>query len=105
MWSLGCIFGEMLVAKPLFPGSSTVNQVEKILSMLPCPTPDDIASITSGFGSNLLRNAPTIPKKMLPEVLKDAPTEAFDLISKLLLLNPNKRLTASECLAHTYVAK
>lgn len=42
MWSLGCIFGEMLVTKPLFPGSSTVNQVEKILSMLPSPTAEGL---------------------------------------------------------------
>ena len=34
MWSLGCILGEMLIGKPLFPGSSTVDQIEKIFSKL-----------------------------------------------------------------------
>lgn len=38
MWSLGCIFGEMLLGKPLFPGSSTINQVERIMATLPPPT-------------------------------------------------------------------
>lgn len=38
MWSLGCILGEMLLGKPLFPGSSTVNQMERILAVLPEPT-------------------------------------------------------------------
>ncbi|KAJ2940802.1 hypothetical protein O0L34_g10051 [Tuta absoluta] len=38
MWSLGCILGEMLVGKPLFPGTSTVNQVECIMQALPRPS-------------------------------------------------------------------
>lgn len=38
MWSLGCIFGEMLLGKPLFPGTSTINQIERIISVLPTPT-------------------------------------------------------------------
>lgn len=38
MWSLGCILGEMLLGKPLFPGSSTVNQIERIMAVLPKPT-------------------------------------------------------------------
>lgn len=38
MWSLGCILGEMLAGKPLFPGSSTINQIEKIMTYIaePC---------------------------------------------------------------------
>lgn len=38
MWSLGCILGEMLAGKPIFPGTSTVNQVEKIMSTIPMPS-------------------------------------------------------------------
>lgn len=38
MWSLGCILGEMLGGKPLFPGSSTLNQIEKIMSTIPLPS-------------------------------------------------------------------
>ena len=38
MWSCGCILGEMLLGKPLFPGSSTLNQIEKIMASIPPPT-------------------------------------------------------------------
>lgn len=40
MWSLGCILGEMLLGKPLFPGSSTLNQLEHVLSVVDTPTPE-----------------------------------------------------------------
>lgn len=42
MWSLGCILGEMLLEKPLFPGSSTINQVERIMTTLPPPSPEGL---------------------------------------------------------------
>ena len=38
MWSLGCIFGEMLSGKPVFPGTSTLNQLEKICEITGKPT-------------------------------------------------------------------
>lgn len=40
MWSLGCILGEMLLGKALFPGTSTINQIEKIMSAIPHPSSD-----------------------------------------------------------------
>jgi mitogen-activated protein kinase 15 len=42
MWSLGCILGEMLLGKPLFPGSSTLNQIERILSSVDIPTKEGL---------------------------------------------------------------
>ena len=38
MWSLGCILAEMCLGKPLFPGSSTLNQIEKIMGSIPPPS-------------------------------------------------------------------
>ncbi|KAL3318361.1 Mitogen-activated protein kinase 15 [Cichlidogyrus casuarinus] len=38
IWSIGCIFGEMFLGKPLFPGSSTINQIEKIIASVPRPS-------------------------------------------------------------------
>ena len=40
IWSLGCILGEMLLGKPLFPGSSTFNQIERIMMSVDLPTPE-----------------------------------------------------------------
>ena len=38
MWSLGCILGEILLGQPLFPGTSTLNQLEKIMASIPAPS-------------------------------------------------------------------
>jgi len=35
MWSIGCILAELLIGKPLFPGSSTIHQIELIVSTVP----------------------------------------------------------------------
>lgn len=38
MWSVGCILGELLLGKSIFPGNSTLNQIEKILELIGKPT-------------------------------------------------------------------
>ncbi|KAK4467257.1 hypothetical protein MN116_009031, partial [Schistosoma mekongi] len=38
MWSLGCILGKMLLSKALFPGTSTINQIEIIISVMERPS-------------------------------------------------------------------
>jgi len=57
MWSVGCILGELLLGKPLFPGSSTLNQIERIMSVIPRPTKADIDSIHSEYGHSILERA------------------------------------------------
>ncbi|KAL0811711.1 hypothetical protein ABMA28_009155 [Loxostege sticticalis] len=108
MWSLGCILGEMLTGKPLFPGTSTVNQVERIMSALPKPSADDISAVCSGYGSALIREqaaAGASAGAALTALLSCAPRDAADLVQRLLVFNPAKRLSAERALDHEYVAK
>ncbi|KAF5395216.1 hypothetical protein PHET_05468, partial [Paragonimus heterotremus] len=57
MWSLGCILGEMLVGSPLFPGTSTLDQIERIMAGLPKPSREDLASVKSPYSSTILEKA------------------------------------------------
>ncbi|KAL1488069.1 hypothetical protein ABEB36_015437 [Hypothenemus hampei] len=108
MWSLGCILAEMSIGKPIFPGTSTVNQVEKIMATIPMPSIDDINQVCiSGIGSSMIKNASSTSSKITLQTLfgSSVPDDATNLTSQLLVFNPHKRLTADEALCHEYVAK
>nr|XP_033492260.1 mitogen-activated protein kinase 15 isoform X1 [Epinephelus lanceolatus] len=106
MWSLGCILGEMLLGKALFPGTSTINQIEKIMSAIPHPSPEDILAIKSEYGSSVIQRMLLKPQVPLEDLLQTSvPPDALDLLKGLLVFNPDKRLTAEQALQHPYVAR
>uniref|UniRef100_A0A4W6DT42 Mitogen-activated protein kinase 15 n=1 Tax=Lates calcarifer TaxID=8187 RepID=A0A4W6DT42_LATCA len=106
MWSLGCILGEMLLGKALFPGTSTINQIEKIMSAIPHPSPEDILAIKSEYGSSVIQRMLLKPQVPLEDLLQPSvPSDALDLLRGLLVFNPDKRLTAEQALQHPYVAR
>ncbi len=45
VWSIGCIIAEILIRNPMFPGSSTINQLEKILQFTGKPNNEDVLAI------------------------------------------------------------
>ncbi|NWU99065.1 MK15 kinase, partial [Upupa epops] len=106
MWSIGCILGEMLLGKPLFPGTSTVNQIEQILKVIPAPSPEDILAMQSDYRASVINPTSSWQQVTLEEILPSStPLAALDLLKKLLVFNPSKRLTAEEALQHPYVKR
>jgi len=56
MWSCGCILGELIMGKPIFPGTSTLNQIEKVIRVVGQPTKEDIESVNSTLAQTLLES-------------------------------------------------
>jgi mitogen-activated protein kinase 15 len=54
MWSVGCILGELLLGKALFPGKSTMNQIELIMGLLGRPTREEMDSINASSDIDVL---------------------------------------------------
>lgn len=105
MWSIGCILGELLGGKPMFPGNSTMNQLDRIIEVTGRPRPEDIEAIQSPFAQSMLENLPPTHPRPLRAMFPNAPDDAVDLLEKLLRFNPDKRITAEDSLAHEYVAQ
>jgi mitogen-activated protein kinase 15 len=54
MWSVGCILGEMIHGKPIFPGQSTINQLEKILELTGMPSSKTIEGLGSQYAERMI---------------------------------------------------
>ena len=54
MWSLGVVMAEMLLGKTLFPGTSTLSQLKKIMEVTGQPSEEDIASLNSPLAGTML---------------------------------------------------
>lgn len=105
MWAVGCILGEMLTGKPLFTGSSTLNQLDRILELTGIPKLEDIEAIQSPLAMSILESLPPTKPKQLTSVFLTASEDALDLLKKLLVLNPDSRMTVEQALEHPYVAQ
>jgi len=105
MWSVGCILGELLGGKPVFPGNSTMNQLDRIIEVTGRPSPQDIEAVQSPFASSMLENLPPSHPRSLRHMFPQASDDALDLFEKLIRFNPDKRITAEEALKHEYVAQ
>lgn len=110
MWSVGCILGELLGGTPMFPGTTTMDQLEKIMEITGEPSAQDFKEMN--INQNRLRWSPRMngkspynKKKELVKVFPNASEDAIDLMKKLLCFKPGDRLTAAEALAHPYLAQ
>ncbi|KAF8282175.1 mitogen-activated protein kinase [Trypanosoma cruzi cruzi] len=104
VWSLGLIFAELMVGKTLLPGSDYIRQLIMILHLLGTPTVEDMEFL-SDEARNFLCAQPPQKTRPFTEIFPMATPEAADLLSKLLVFHPAKRLTAKEVVEHPYFAK
>ncbi|KAJ6369919.1 hypothetical protein OIU76_028224 [Salix suchowensis] len=100
LWSVGCVFGEILFGKPLLKGRTEVEQLHKIFKL--CGSPSDDFWKRSKL-SNATMFKPQHPyESSLQERCKDIPATAVDLMETLLSIEPVKRGTASSALLSQY---
>lgn len=116
MWSVGCIFGELIAKDAILQGQGELDQIDKIFRLVGVPT----EATWPGFGAlpnvGLFRwKAQSRDDAMLPKMFPVAApvsgnrafldSNGYDLLAQLLALDPNKRLTAQAALEHPYFSQ
>ncbi|XP_068211351.1 cyclin-dependent kinase 1 isoform X1 [Palaemon carinicauda] len=100
IWSLGCIFAEMVTKRPLFHGDSEIDQLFRIFRTLTTPTEDNWPGVTQL--QDYKANFPKWTDYNLANSVKQMNTDELDLLSKTLIYDPTRRITAKEALDHPY---
>ncbi len=101
MWSVGCIFAELLLKEPLFQAKSEMELLSMIFKLLGPPTHN---SWPEYFSLPLAKtiNLPSPQPPQFRQKFQYLTSAGLDLLMSLLLYDPERRITASEALDHPY---
>lgn len=99
MWSVGCIFAELLLRVPYIAGNSDIDQLSKIFQARGTPTDDDWPGREHLPAYVKFSDTPAPDHKRLFTAASPA---ALDLLNAFLVLNPEKRISCEEALNHNY---
>ncbi|EYC44851.1 hypothetical protein Y032_0447g1612 [Ancylostoma ceylanicum] len=106
VWSVGCITAELMLGQPLFPGEDTNAQYEMITSL--CGSPDEELmrkiEATSPATRRVVESYPFHKRQNFTQRFSGCPPLFIDFLDKILVLDPEKRLTVEGSLSHPYFA-
>jgi mitogen-activated protein kinase 1/3 len=102
VWSIGCIFAELLGRQPLFPSDNYLDELQKVISVLGSPSESDLEFITDEKVKNFVNKLARRTKQSFSVMFPTANPVALDLLGKMLTFSPNKRYNVEQCLSHPY---
>jgi cyclin-dependent kinase 2 len=105
LWSVGCIFAEVISKRALFDGDSEQDQIRKIFRIMGTPTDEVWPGVSSlpGFQQIQWQQYERMDLKKVVKYLDQVLDEAgIDLLYKLLTYDPTQRISAIQALKHEY---
>ncbi|KAI4385077.1 hypothetical protein MLD38_003140 [Melastoma candidum] len=102
IWSIGCIFAEVLTGKPIFPGKNVVHQLELMTDLLGTPSLDTISRVRNEKARRYLTSMRKKQPIPFEQKFPNADPLALRLLQRLLAFDPNDRPTAAEALSDPY---
>lgn len=115
IWSAGCVIGELFARTILFPGDSPIDQIMRIFTVLGTPSEEEWPA-TDNY-TNILQSLPKCPPGDLSSFIlssrendkqkdidnsEEIDPHFYDLLKKMLVYDPNKRITAIEAIEHPF---
>jgi len=100
IWSIGCIFAEMISGNPLFKAESEIDLLYRIFRTLGTPVEESWPGVTQL--RDYQNHFPKWPSQKLDKFVRDLEPEGVKILSKMLRLCPNKRISAHEALSDSY---
>ncbi|CAL5433168.1 unnamed protein product [Camellia sinensis] len=104
VWSVGCILGEIATREPLFPGRDYVEQLRLITELLGSPNDTCLGFLRSDNARRYVKQLPRYPKQQFSARFPNMSPLAIDLLEKMLVFDPTKRITVDEALCHPYLS-
>lgn len=104
VWSVGCIFMEILNRDALFPGRDYVQQLRLITELIGSPNDEDLGFLRSDNAQRYIRQLPRFERQPLAQKYPHINAGAIDLIDKMLVFDPTRRITVEAALSHPYLA-
>ena len=102
VWSLGCIFGEILGREALLPGGDYIEQLKLIVNLVGSPTEGDLWYVSNRNARDFMMRLPKTNGQDFKVKFPSASDDAIDLLGKMLTMDPAKRLRVDEAITHQY---
>ncbi|KAL2546011.1 Mitogen-activated protein kinase 9 [Forsythia ovata] len=102
IWSIGCIFAEILTGKPLFPGKNVVHQLDLITELLGSPSSECLSRIRNEKARRYLNSMKKKVPVPLSQKFPNVDPLALRLLERLIAFDPKDRPSAEEALADPY---
>ncbi|XP_041081204.1 mitogen-activated protein kinase 14A-like isoform X2 [Polyodon spathula] len=103
IWSVGCILAELITGHVLFPGKDYFDQLKLIMKLTGTPHLSLVQKMQSKDAIKYIQALPPQVKRNFREVFPNMDKKVVDLLEKMLVLDPDRRLTAREGLSHRYL--
>eukprot|EP00268_Persea_americana_P053842 TRINITY_DN6126_c0_g1_i4.p1 TRINITY_DN6126_c0_g1~~TRINITY_DN6126_c0_g1_i4.p1 ORF type:complete len:370 (+),score=63.64 TRINITY_DN6126_c0_g1_i4:384-1493(+) len=104
IWSVGCIFMEIILRETLFPGKDYIQQLRLITELLGSPEESDLGFLRSDNARRYIRQLPKFSKQSFSLKFPHVAAAAIDLVERMLVFDPCKRITVDEALSHPYLS-
>lgn len=101
MWAVGCIMAELYTLRPLFPGSSEIDEIFKICSILGTPKKEDWEE-GHKLAASMNFRWPQCVATPLKSIIPNASNEGIQVMREMLAWNPHKRPSAAQSLRYSY---